>query len=85
MLRDAGQNVPDRKPILEINPNHPIIERLGEKIGEEPIDEWAHVLFDQAWLSEGGRLEDPGGFVQRMNKLMIKLLGEPSSGIITDV
>ena len=43
------------------------------------------MLFDQAWLSEGGQLDDPGTFVQRMNKLMIRLLGESDSDIITDV
>jgi molecular chaperone HtpG len=86
MLRDAGQQVPDRKPILEVNPDHPIIERLGERVEEgEDVGEWADVLFDQAWLSEGGQLDDPGTFVQRMNKLMIRLLGEGDSDIITDV
>ena len=86
MLRDAGQQVPDRKPILEVNPDHPIIERLGEKVEEgEDVGEWADVLFDQAWLSEGGQLDDPGTFVQRMNKLMIRLLGESDSDIITEV
>ena len=85
ILQRAGQQVPNRKPIMEINPDHPIIERLNEKIGEGEIDDWAHILFDQAWLSEGGSLEDPAGFVQRMNKKMIELLGEPSSEIITDV
>ena len=85
ILQQAGQQVPNRKPILEINPDHPIIERLNERAADEQIGEWANILFDQAWLSEGGRLDDPGAFVQRMNKLMIELLGESADDIITDV
>jgi molecular chaperone HtpG len=85
IMQQAGQRVPSRKPILELNPDHPIVERLDEKVAEESIDEWANILFDQAWLSEGGRLEDPAGFVQRVNEKMIELLGEPSSDIITEV
>ena len=85
ILQQAGQRVPSRKPILEINPDHPIVSRLNEEVGEGNIDDWANILFDQAWLSEGGSLEDPAGFVQRMNQKMIELLGEPSSDIITEV
>lgn len=85
ILQQAGQRVPNRQPILEINPDHPIIQRLDERVGDEDITDWAHVLFDQAWLSEGGRLEDPASFVDRMNDLMVELLGEGDSEIITDV
>jgi len=85
ILQRAGQQVPTRKPIMEINPDHPIVRRLSEKVGEESIEEWGDILFDQAWLSEGGQLEDPAGFVQRVNDKMIELLGEPSSEIITEV
>jgi molecular chaperone HtpG len=83
ILREAGQRVPNQKPILEINPDHPIIERLNDELDNDRIGDWAHILFDQAWLSEGGRLENPAGFVQRMNDLMIELLGESGSDIIT--
>ena len=85
ILQQAGQRVPNRKPILELNPDHPIVDRLNEKVGDENIDDWANILFDQAWLSEGGQLDDPAGFVQRMNQKMLELLGEPSSDIITEV
>jgi len=85
ILQQAGQRVPNRKPILELNPEHPIVERLDEKVGDESIDQWANILFDQAWLSEGGQLEDPAGFVRRMNDKMLELLGDPSSDIITEV
>ncbi|MFB6263419.1 MAG: hypothetical protein ABEL76_07325, partial [Bradymonadaceae bacterium] len=85
-LREAGQQVPEQKPVLEVNPDHPIVERLNEEVQEgEDVGEWADILFDQAWLSEGGRLDDPAGFVRRMNDKMIELLGEPSSDIITEV
>lgn len=84
ILQQAGQQVPSRKPILEINPDHPIVDRLNDKVGDESVDEWANILFDQAWLSEGGQLDDPAAFVQRMNDKMIELLGDTSE-IITDV
>jgi len=87
ILREAGQQVPRQKPIMEVNPSHPLIQRIREEIeeGEADLTEWASILFEQAWLSEGGRLEDPAGFVRRMNQLMVDLLGEPASDIITEV
>jgi len=74
ILKAAGQNVPQAKPILEVNPEHPMVARLrGE---EKRFDDWAHLLFDQALLAEGGQLEDPAGFVRRMNELMLEFAGE---------
>jgi molecular chaperone HtpG len=71
MLKAAGQQAPAAKPILEINPKHPVVERLkGE---ERHFDDWANVLFDQAVLAEGGQLDDPAGFVRRVNQLMLEL------------
>ncbi len=71
LLKASGQKVPDTKPILEINPRHPVIARLvGER---ERFDAWANVLYDQALLAEGGQLDDPATFVRRMNELMIAL------------
>jgi molecular chaperone HtpG len=69
MLKQAGQNAPDTKPILELNPEHPFIQRL--KIEKNHFDEWVNVLFDQAVLAEGGQLEDPAGFVRRLNMLLL--------------
>ena len=69
MLKQAGQNAPDTKPILELNPEHPFIQRL--KIEKDHFDEWVNVLFYQAVLAEGGQLEDPAGFVRRLNMLLL--------------
>ncbi|MDR3323795.1 MAG: molecular chaperone HtpG [Zoogloeaceae bacterium] len=71
MLKAAGQNAPDVKPILEINPQHPAVQRL--KTEETRFDDWAALLFEQAVLAEGGQLEDPAGFVKRINDLMLAL------------
>jgi len=73
ILKSVGQNVPQAKPILEVNAGHLMLQRLKH---EEPrFDDWAHLLFDQALLAEGGTLEDPAGFVRRMNELMLELAG----------
>jgi molecular chaperone HtpG len=69
ILKAAGQNAPDSKPILEINPHHPAVQRL--KAEEKQFDDWAAVLFDQALLAEGGTLDDPASFVKRINQLML--------------
>jgi molecular chaperone HtpG len=73
ILRSVGQEVPKFKPILEINPEHPIVQRL--KYEEKRFTEWTELLFDQALLAEGGTLDDPAGFVKRMNELMLDLAG----------
>lgn len=70
MLREAGQSVPQLQPILEINPDHPVIERLEGNESDEAFADWARVLFDQAALAEGAQLEDPAGFVRRLNNLL---------------
>ncbi|MBS1197727.1 MAG: Heat shock protein Hsp90:ATP-binding region, ATPase-like protein [Proteobacteria bacterium] len=71
MLKAAGQKAPDAQPILEINPNHPAVQRL--KYEETRFDDWAALLFEQALLAEGGHLDDPAGFVKRINDLMLAL------------
>ena len=71
MLKAAGQKIPATKPILEINPNHPVVIRLKEE--QKYFDDWAAVLFDQALLAEGGQLDDPAGFVKRVNHLMLEM------------
>ncbi|MBL8482917.1 MAG: molecular chaperone HtpG [Rhodocyclaceae bacterium] len=85
MLKAAGQNVPSSKPILEINPRHPVVLRLrDEKAGSDGghFDDWAAVLLDQAMLAEGGMPEDPAGFVRRMNQLFLAMGGEASRIIL---
>ncbi len=73
MLKAAGQAMPTSQPILEINPQHPVVLRL--KSEEKRFDDWAAVLFDQALLAEGGQLDDPATFVRRVNQLMLELGG----------
>ncbi|MDQ7969131.1 MAG: molecular chaperone HtpG [Oxalicibacterium faecigallinarum] len=74
MLKAAGQNAPDAKPILEINPDHPLVQRL--KYEEAKFDDWSNILFDQALLAEGGNLNDPAGFVKRLNDMLLGLAGK---------
>ncbi|OGS98046.1 MAG: molecular chaperone HtpG [Gallionellales bacterium RIFCSPLOWO2_12_FULL_59_22] len=73
MLKAAGQAAPTSQPILEINPQHPVVLRL--KSEEKRFDDWAAVLFDQALLAEGGQLDDPATFVRRVNQLMLEMGG----------
>jgi molecular chaperone HtpG len=81
ILKAAGQNVPAVKPILEINPGHPIVKRLKEESDEQKFADWTRILFDQATLAEGGQLDDPASFVKRLNELMLTLAGERGSRI----
>jgi len=74
MLKAAGQNAPESKPILEINPDHPLVRRL--KYEEAKFGDWSHILFDQAMLAEGGALADPAGFVKRLNEMLLRMTGK---------
>ena len=74
LLKAAGQPVPDGKPILEINPSHPIVNSLRREGDEARFADWSHLLFDQALLAEGGQLDDPGTFVRRLNDMLRNLL-----------
>ena len=76
MLKAAGQNVPGSKPILEINPHHPLVQRLKHEAEGKRFGDWSHILFDQALLAEGGQLEDPGTFVKRLNDLMLDMANQ---------
>ena len=82
LLKAAGQSMgPGSTPILEINPHHALVERLGAETDEARFADWANLLFEQAMLAEGGQLDDPGSFVRRLNGLMLALAGavkEPS-------
>ena len=71
MLKAAGQKVPTSLPILEINATHPVVVRLNAE--QRHFDDWAAVLFEQALLAEGGQLDDPAGFVKRVNHLMLNM------------
>ncbi len=71
ILKAAGQNAPDSKPVLEINPGHKLVKRLEAETAEATFNDLAHLVFDQALLAEGGQLNDPASFVKRMNSLLV--------------
>ena len=70
MLEQAGQELPDSKPTLEVNLDHPMLQRL-EEAQEDDFEDWARIVFEQAVLAEGGQLEDPAAFVSRLNRLLL--------------
>ncbi|MEK9777723.1 MAG: molecular chaperone HtpG [Methylophilaceae bacterium] len=72
ILKAAGQQTPENKPTLEINPKHALIQKLDGFKESSDFDEYASVIFDQAILAEGGQLEDPVSYVKRINQLLIK-------------
>ena len=80
LLKAAGQPAPVSKPILEINPKHPVVLRLTNE--DRNFDDWAAVLLDQALLAEGGQLDDPATFVKRINQLMLEMRGGESRIIL---
>jgi molecular chaperone HtpG len=71
LLKQAGQPAPERKPILEINPDHPLVARLRNE--QASFDAWSRLLYDQAVLAEGGQLEDAAGFVKRVNDMLLSM------------
>ena len=73
LLEAAGQDVPETKPALELNRDHPLIRRLDAEQDEDQFGEFAQVLLDQARLAEGAQLPDPGAFVGRLNRLLVAL------------
>jgi molecular chaperone HtpG len=84
ILKQAGQNNPFAAlPILEVNPKHPLVERLKDTAGEEAFADLAHVLYDQAMLAEGGELDDPASFVRRVNRLIVEGLSTQSKIILS--
>jgi molecular chaperone HtpG len=68
LLKAAGQKAPEVKPILEVNPEHALVKKLAD--AGERFDDYAHILFDQALLAEGGMPEDPAAYVRRVNALL---------------
>lgn len=73
ILKEAGHAMPGSKPILEINPDHPIVKKLGVEKSKKKFDDWSDILFDQAILAEGGQLDDPSGFVTKLNKMLVSI------------
>ncbi len=73
ILEATGQKVPESKPIFEINPQHPLIEKLDMEADEDRFADLSHILFDQAALAAGDSLKDPAAYVQRLNKLLVEL------------
>jgi molecular chaperone HtpG len=72
ILKQVGQSAPDIKPILELNPEHPLVKKLdGEQDGR--FDDLASIIFDQALLAEGGQLEDPATFVAKLNTMLLEM------------
>jgi len=75
ILAAAGQNVPESKPFLELNVEHPLVRLMEGESDEERFKELAQLLYDQAALAEGGQLSNPAAYVQRLNRVLIRLAG----------
>ena len=73
LLEQAGQAVPDSKPTMEINPEHPLIKKMDAEQDEDRFANFASILFDQASLAEGGSIKDPAAYVKRLNALLLEL------------
>ncbi len=73
IMQAAGQEVPDSKPVLEVNPRHPLLEKLDAEADEDRFADLAGIVFDQALLAEGGQLSDPAAYVRRLNELLLEL------------
>lgn len=74
LLKAAGQQVTESRPILEINPEHTLVRKLHAGLDEAKLSEWTNILFDQALLAEGSAIPDPAAFVNRLNKLWMELI-----------
>ena len=73
ILKEAGHELPSSKPILEINPDHPIVKKLDAEKSKKKFADWSDILFDQALLAEGGQLDDPASFVAKLNKMLVTI------------
>ncbi|HEU0202206.1 MAG TPA: molecular chaperone HtpG, partial [Burkholderiaceae bacterium] len=78
LLKAAGQKAPATPPILELNPHHPLVQRL--KYEDVRLADWSLLLFEQAQLAEGGQLDDPAAFVRRMNSMLLDVGGGAARG-----
>lgn len=72
MLKAAGQQVSGSKPILELNPEHPMVAKLKDESNDDKFGDWVSILFDQALLAEGGQLDDPASFVKKLNAMLLQ-------------
>ena len=75
LLKASGQDVRGAKRILELNIEHPMVRMLQDMDEEQKIETWSTLLFEQSVLAEGGKLDDPAGFVKRMNEVVLELAG----------
>jgi len=75
LLKEAGHDLPSSKPVLEINPDHPIVKKLDAEKSKTKFADWSDILFDQALLAEGGQLDDPAGFVSKLNQMLVTIAG----------
>ncbi len=73
LLEQAGQAMPESKPTIEINPEHPLLQKMDKEQDEDRFADLAHVIYDQANLAEGGNLKDPAAYVRRLNKLLLEI------------
>ena len=73
LMKQAGHEVPSSKPVLEVNPDHPIVALMDGEQDDERFADWSRLLLDQALLAEGGQLDDGAGFVRRMNEMFVAL------------
>lgn len=73
LMKQAGHELPATQPVLEINPDHTLVRRMEEETAEDRFADWAWILFDQAILAEGGQLEDPAAFVNRLNRMISEI------------
>ena len=80
MLEASGQALPESKPILEINVDHPLVARLSGEVDDSRFDELSHIVLDHALLAEGSQLDNPAAYVHRMNRLLLDIESGTSHG-----
>jgi len=76
MLEAAGQAAPEAKRVLEINPTHPLVKKMDKQVDEDRFTDMVEIVYEQAQLAEGTQLQDPAGYVDRINKLLLGLLDD---------
>ena len=80
MLEASGQQIPDSKPVLEVNVEHPLLQRLSAEADSERFTALSEIVLDHALLAEGTQLDNPADYVQRMNKLLLELDSSAATG-----